>query len=111
MSNNNQLLFINKISKAFPGVQALNNVTFDIKKGVVHALVGENGAGKSTLMNIIYGVFPPDSGEIYLDGKKVSFPNPHEALKNGITMIFQEINSLQELSVAENIFIGRLPKN
>jgi len=111
MNSSDYLLQLEKISKYFPGVQALDNVSFNISKGDVHAVIGENGAGKSTLMNIIYGVFPPDAGDIYLNGKKITFLDPHDALENGISMIFQEISLLQELSVAENIFVGRLPRN
>ncbi|MBC5649234.1 sugar ABC transporter ATP-binding protein [Christensenella sp. NSJ-35] len=96
------------ISKSFPGVMALDDVTFSVGEGEVHALVGENGAGKSTLMKIINGVYSADQGEIYISGKKVSIKNPLDAQRNGVSIIFQEFNLVDTLSVAENIFIGRL---
>ncbi len=97
------------VSKSFPGVQALDNVDFRIYEGQLNALVGENGAGKSTLMNILSGVFPPDSGRILLRGNEVVFNRPKEAQEAGISVIFQELNLLPNLSVAENIFLGREP--
>lgn len=87
---------------------ALDDVTFSVGEGEVHALVGENGAGKSTLMKIINGVYSADQGEIYISGKKVSIKNPLDAQRNGVSIIFQEFNLVDTLSVAENIFIGRL---
>lgn len=97
------------IVRTFPGVRALNGVDFRAKRGVVHALMGENGAGKSTLMKCLVGINPPDSGEIWLKGKKVQIQNPNEALKLGIAMIYQELNPVAERSVMENIWLGREP--
>jgi ABC-type sugar transport system ATPase subunit len=96
------------ITKKFPGVVALNDVSFSVQAGDVHALVGENGAGKSTLMKILNGVYIADEGEILINGKKVNLINPLQAQKEGISIIFQEFNLVPTLSVAENIFIGRL---
>lgn len=99
------------ISKEFPGVKALDNVSLTLRRGRLTALLGENGAGKSTLMNIIAGVFPPDAGEVRLAGAPVRFSNPREAHEAGIVMIFQELNLVPNLTVAENIFLGREPLN
>lgn len=98
------------ISKRFPGVQALNNVEFEVERGEIHALVGENGAGKSTLMKVLMGVYPKDSGRVLLDGKEIHVSNPKEAENLGISMIFQEFNLLPHLTVGENIFLTRLPR-
>ncbi len=97
------------INKSFPGVQALKDGSLRLLPGEVHALVGENGAGKSTLMKVLAGVYAMDSGEIFLDGAKVNFRSPLEAQKAGISMVHQEINLMKDLTVAENIFIGREP--
>jgi ribose transport system ATP-binding protein len=102
-----QLLALTGVSKEFPGVKALKNVSFDLNEGEVHAVVGENGAGKSTLMKILSGIYKKDSGEITYKGKSVSIPNPYEAQKLGISIIHQELNLMPHLTVAENIFIGR----
>lgn len=99
-----------KINKEFPGVKALTDVDLDIRKGEVHALVGENGAGKSTIIKILMGVYSKTSGEIYLDGKKVVFKNPLQAQQAGLAAVYQDINLAQHLSVAENFFMGKLPK-
>ncbi|MGQ9473291.1 MAG: sugar ABC transporter ATP-binding protein [Candidatus Caldatribacteriaceae bacterium] len=104
-------LEIRNIRKSFPGVQALKGVTFCVRGGEIHGLVGENGAGKSTLMNILGGVLQPDSGEILIDGNKVSIPNPHEAQRLGIAFIHQEPTLFSFLSIARNIFISNLPLN
>lgn len=104
--NVSEALAIKNVSKAFPGVQALKNVDFDVKYGEIHALVGENGAGKSTLMNVLMGILKADEGEILLDGKAALIREPLEALTLGIGMVPQEINLVPELSVAENIFLG-----
>lgn len=104
-------LEMRNISKSFPGVQALKNVTFRVKKGEIHGLVGENGAGKSTLMNILGGVLQPDSGEIFIDGQKVIVRDPHEAQRLGIAFIHQEPTLFPFLSIARNIFISNLPTN
>ncbi len=98
------------IIKRFPGVLALNNVNFDLYTGEVHALLGENGAGKSTLIKIISGVYKADSGEIYINGRKSFFSNPTEAIQEGIATIHQELNLFEELTVAENIFVGNINK-
>src|SRR5581483_4751985 len=98
-----------EISKSFPGVQALDHVTFKCQQGQVHALVGENGAGKSTLMKILAGVYQPDGGEIILRGEPVRLQNPKEAQKRGISIIYQEFNLIPYMSVAENIMLGREP--
>ena len=97
------------ISKSFPGVKALDGVSLTVRRGRLHALLGENGAGKSTLMNILAGVFPPDSGEIMLEGKRALFRTTREAREAGIAIIFQELNLIPHLSVAQNIFLGREP--
>ncbi|MHC1814157.1 sugar ABC transporter ATP-binding protein [Escherichia coli] len=95
------------ITKRFPGVLALNDVQFSLRRGEVHALLGENGAGKSTLMKILSGVYQPDEGEIIFEDKPVSFSDPLSAQNVGITIIHQEFNLFPELTVEENIFIGR----
>ncbi len=97
------------ISRSFPGVKALDGVYLDIEKGKVHALMGENGAGKSTLMKIFMGMYTADSGEIFFKGKQVRFAKVQEAIKNGFSMIHQELFPFPHLTVAENIFIGNEP--
>ena len=110
MTTENKIaLKVNKISKAFPGVKALDQVDFSVNAGEVHAFVGENGAGKSTLMKILAGIYTPDEGEIVYQGKTVSFHNPYQAIEEGIILIHQELSLVQELTVAENIFLGQLP--
>ena len=104
-------LRVENIEKSFPGVKALDNIDFSVKKGTVHVLCGENGAGKSTLMKIINGVYTPDSGNIFIDGEKVRISNPIKARELGISMIFQELNYIPEMSVEESLFLGRLPLN
>jgi ABC-type sugar transport system ATPase subunit len=99
------------IYKRFKGVEALKGVSFALRKGEVHALVGENGAGKSTLMKILIGMLKADSGEILLNGNKVNFNSMKDALNSGISMIFQEFNSVPYMTVADNIYLGREPKN
>ena len=106
---NGPLLELKDIIKDFPGVRALDKVSFDLNKGEVHVMVGENGAGKSTLGKIIVGAITPDGGKIYLNGKEVHILNPVQGKELGITMIFQEFNLVPYLSVAENIFLGREP--
>ena len=98
------------ISKDFPGVRALTDVQLSVRPGSVHAIVGENGAGKSTLMKVLIGIYRPDSGSIELKGKSVKFGSVSAALGTGISMIHQELCPVPELSVAENIFLGREPK-
>jgi ABC-type sugar transport system ATPase subunit len=99
------------ITKTFPGVRALNGVSLRVRRGRLVALLGENGAGKSTLMNVLAGVLRPDSGALRLDGHNVSFPHPRAALSAGIGIVFQELNLIPHLTVAENIFLGREPRN
>jgi ribose transport system ATP-binding protein len=103
------ILEVEKISKSFPGVKALDGVSFDLRKGEVHALVGENGAGKSTLMKILSGVYQPDQGVIRYKGKTVTFRDVNQARDAGIGIIYQELNLIPHLSVSANIFIGREP--
>ena len=99
------------VEKSFPGVKALSGIDFAVRKGTVHALCGENGAGKSTLMKIIMGLYSADKGQIYIDEKPVTIKNPIQAREYGISMIAQELNYVPELSIEENIFLGRLPVN
>lgn len=103
----NYILQMIGITKRFPGVLALNNVDFHLKKGEVHALIGENGAGKSTLIKILSGAHQMDRGEIYLNNKKVDIQNPRHSQEHGISVIYQEFNLIPYLSVAENIYLGR----
>ncbi|MBN1314163.1 MAG: sugar ABC transporter ATP-binding protein [Anaerolineales bacterium] len=106
----NYLVIMEGISKSFPGVQALEDVDFSLKKGEIHALVGENGAGKSTLIKVLTGVERQEKGVIELDGKEVMIKSPQHAQEIGISTVYQEINLCPNLSVAENIMIGREPK-
>lgn len=110
MVTRNPVLVLKDICKEFPGVKALNNVSLELYLGEVHALLGENGAGKSTLMKIISGIIEPDSGEMYLDGRKVQFKSPKEAMEAGIALVHQELSLVPSLSVGENIFLGRWPQ-
>ncbi len=103
------LLEMKNICKYFPGVKALDGVDLKVRRGSVHALMGENGAGKSTLMKCLFGIYHEDSGEILLDGKKVVFKNPVEALKNGVAMVHQELNQALSRSVMDNLWLGRYP--
>ncbi|MGE5613898.1 MAG: sugar ABC transporter ATP-binding protein [Bacillota bacterium] len=107
---NEYLLEMHHITKVFPGVKALDDVSFNLKPGEVHVLIGENGAGKSTLMKILAGAYAPDAGELYVEGKKITRFNPIVAQKNGIGIIYQEFNLIPYLTVAENIFIDHLPE-
>ncbi|GII00172.1 sugar ABC transporter ATP-binding protein [Planobispora takensis] len=104
------ILRMSGICKEFPGVRALSDVDFRLMPGEVHALMGENGAGKSTLIKVLTGVYDIDAGEITLDGAKVAFANPLQAQQAGISTVYQEVNLCANLSVAENIFIGREPR-
>jgi ABC-type sugar transport system ATPase subunit len=106
----NPILEIKNISKSFPGVQALDKINLDIESGKVHALLGENGAGKSTLVKIISGAHQPDSGTIKMDGKKLKFTTTKVAEQAGVAIIYQELNLIPQMTVAENIFLGREPK-
>ena len=94
------------ITKIFPNNIANDNITFDVKAGEIHALLGENGAGKSTLMNILTGLYQPDAGEIYMHGKKVHFASPKDAINSGIGMIHQHFKLVNAFTVAENIVMG-----
>ncbi len=107
---NKYVLQMNNMTKNFPGVLALDKVNLNLKKGEVLALVGENGAGKSTLMRILAGVIPFDSGEIILNEKNISGYTPRQAMNMGISIMYQELNYYNDLSIAENIFAGNLPK-
>lgn len=104
-------LQIKNISKSFYGVKALNNISFDLELGEIHVVIGENGAGKSTLMKIIAGLYQADEGEIILKGSPVKIGNPVEAIASRISMIHQELMPVPYLTVAENVFLGREPKN
>jgi ribose transport system ATP-binding protein len=108
-TNTELSLEMKKISKNFGGVNALAEAEFSCAKGVVHALIGENGAGKSTLVKILCGVVKSDAGSIYINGREVGIGNPSDAEKYGIAAVFQELSSIPDLSVAENIFLGREP--
>jgi ABC-type sugar transport system ATPase subunit len=105
----NALVDISAISKHFPGVQALDGVSFDILRGEVHGVIGENGAGKSTLMRILAGAESPDEGRILLDGRPVRFHNPLDARQAGVAIVYQELTIFPNLSVAENVFANRQP--
>jgi galactofuranose transport system ATP-binding protein len=104
------ILKVRRVTKRFPGVLALDGVSLELRPGEVHALVGENGAGKSTLIKVITGVYRPDEGQIFLGGEEVSFAEPRESQAAGISTIYQEINLIPLLSVAQNIFLGREPR-
>ena len=97
------------ISKSFPGVKALDQVSLKVRPGTVHSLMGENGAGKSTLMKCLFGIYKMDEGEVYLDGEKVQIANADDALHKGIAMVHQELQPIPERSIGENIFCGRYP--
>lgn len=103
-------LTMSGIEKAFNRNKVLKNVSFSLEKGEIHALIGENGAGKSTLMNILGGVLRPDAGEIALDGKPLVFSSPRDSMNAGIAFIHQELNLVNDLSIYENLFIGREEK-
>jgi ABC-type sugar transport system ATPase subunit len=105
------LLEAEGIDKSFPGVRALSGVGLRVRAGRLTALLGENGAGKSTLMNILAGVFPPDAGTVRLDGREVRFANPQQARAAGIGIVFQELSLIPHLTVAENVWLGREPRN
>ncbi len=107
MSTSDEILSIKGISKSFPGVKALDQVSFTVKRGTVHGLVGENGAGKSTLMKILSGVYPKDSGTIIFDGVEVGATTPIKSMNSGLAIIYQELNLVNTLSVGENVFLGR----
>ncbi|MFI6229521.1 sugar ABC transporter ATP-binding protein [Micromonospora echinospora] len=110
MTGNRPVLTMTGISKTFPGVRALHDVDFRLFPGEVHALMGENGAGKSTLIKVLTGVYGTDEGTISLDGEPVAFGGPMQAAAAGVSTVYQEVNLCANLSVAENIFIGREPR-
>src|ERR1044071_9236525 len=97
------------ITKAFPGIVANDRVDFEVRRGEVHALLGENGAGKSTLMNILYGLYRPDAGEILLNGKRVVFSSASDAIGAGIGMVHQHFMLIPVMTVAENVVLGTEP--
>ena len=103
------LLEMRNICKEFPSVKALDNVSLKVRRGTVHALMGENGAGKSTLMKCLFGIYTPDRGQIFLDGREVRFKTPAEALENGVAMVHQELNQALKRNVMDNIWLGRYP--
>ena len=106
---NEYVLTMEGISKQFPGVRALSDVQLRTRKGTVHALMGENGAGKSTLMKCLIGIYAPDSGSITFKGERLNITNTNYALSKGISMIHQELSPIPEMTVAENIYLGREP--
>lgn len=103
-------LMMSGISKSFPGVRALSRVDFKLRSGEIHALMGENGAGKSTLIKVLTGVYPMDEGTVRLDGRPVTIKSPQDAQKHGISTVYQEVNLCPNLTVAENLFLGREPR-
>ena len=105
-----EILAMEHITKTYPGVKALDDVSISFIQGEVHAVMGENGAGKSTLMKILNGMIPADGGEIRFHGEKVAIRNPRDARALGIAMIHQELNPIKDLTVAENMFVGRYPQ-
>ncbi len=105
------LLEVKGIHKQFPGVYALNDVSMELRAGEVHALLGENGAGKSTLINVLGGIFPPNAGEIFINGKKITIENVYDSQEHGIAVIHQELVLVPYMTIAENIFLGREPIN
>jgi methyl-galactoside transport system ATP-binding protein len=109
MSDSGYIVEMKKITKVFPGVKALDDVSIQVKPGSVHALMGENGAGKSTLMKCLFGIYKPDGGQILLDGKSITLANTKQALDLGISMIHQELHPIPFRSVMENIWLGRFP--
>ena len=104
------LIEMRDITKSFPGVRALDGVSLTLKKGSVHALMGENGAGKSTLMKCLFGVYKKDGGEIFLEGERIEFSGAKDALCHGVAMVHQELNQALKLSVMDNIWLGRFPR-
>ena len=107
----NYILEMKGINKSFPGVKALDNAQLKVRKGTVHALMGENGAGKSTLMKCLFGIYKEDSGQILLEGKEMRFNNSRQALDHGIAVVHQELNQVLKRSIMENIWLGRFPKS
>src|SRR3984893_60516 len=100
------MLSLEGLSKSFPGVRALNGVSFEVRPGEFHGLLGENGAGKSTLIKIIAGAYAPDLGEIFFEGERVHWSSPREAKQRGIHVVYQEFVLFPQLSVTDNLFVG-----
>ena len=109
MKNSDFLLEMRHVKKSFPGVLALRDASLSVRRGTVHALMGENGAGKSTLMKCLFGIYREDSGEILLEGKPVRFESPRDALSHGVAMVHQELNQALRRSIMDNIWLGRYP--
>ena len=105
--NPEEVLVFQDISKKFPGVQALDKVSFAIRRGEIHTVAGENGAGKSTLMKILSGWYPADGGQILFNGRPIEVPDPSAALALGISTVYQELMLCENLSVVENVYLGR----
>jgi monosaccharide-transporting ATPase len=110
MTGSDAIVTIQGLSKEFPGVKALSNVDFTLRRGEIHGLMGENGAGKSTLIKVLTGLYGKDAGDIFFDGQRLELNSPEDAPKFGISTVYQEINLIPALSVAENIYLGREPK-
>lgn len=108
--NDDTLLTISGVSKGFPGVKALDNVSFSVRKGEIMALLGENGAGKSTLIKVLTGVYSRDAGTLTLNGQTIAPRSTADAQKMGIGTVYQEVNLLPNMTVADNLFIGREPR-
>ena len=104
------MLELRQISKSFPGVRALDDVSFEFRGGEIHGLIGENGAGKSTAIKIVTGIYQPDTGEIWYEGKHVVLESYRDALGRGIGIVHQELQVIPDASVAENILIDKLPR-
>ncbi|MDO4232791.1 MAG: ATP-binding cassette domain-containing protein, partial [Lautropia sp.] len=109
-SGNEFLLEMRGVNKTFPGVKALDNAQLMVRPHSVHALMGENGAGKSTLLKCLFGIYHADAGEILFCGKPVSFKTSKEALENGISMVHQELNLVTQVTVMDNLWLGRYPQ-
>ncbi|MGL5328585.1 MAG: galactose/methyl galactoside ABC transporter ATP-binding protein MglA [Peptostreptococcaceae bacterium] len=108
--NEKYILQMMNITKEFPGVKALDNVSINVRPGTVHALMGENGAGKSTLMKCLFGIYKKDDGKIFLEGKEIEFQNTRQALDNGVSMVHQELNQVRQRNILDNIWLGRYPR-
>src|SRR5216110_2119366 len=111
MADASTILELRGITKQFPGVLANDHIDLDLRRGEVHALLGENGAGKTTLMNILYGLSKPDEGEIFLNGERITFSSPKDAIERGIGMVHQHFMLIPVMTVAENIVLGIEPRH